>query len=82
MSKQIISDSEILSGTPVFAGTRISLEHVAGLIRRGVPETELAEDFPSLNSDDFAFARDHAERHGAPEGTLKPLKLRRKTKAA
>lgn len=83
MTKPIVSDPEILSGTPVFLGTRIPLEHVVGLVRNGVSEAELAEDFPSLDKEDFAYARDYARQHEAPSPKpLKPLQLRRTTKAA
>jgi len=60
MRRQIISDPEILSGTPVFEGTRIALEHVAGMIRRGASVAEIAEDFPALSNEDFEYARQRA----------------------
>jgi uncharacterized protein (DUF433 family) len=82
MAKEIISDPEILSGTPVFAGTRIPLEQVAALIRRGRPEAELAEHFPGLDTEDFAFARSYAREHAAPQNILRPLEFRRKSKVA
>ena len=83
MSKPIVSDPEILSGTPVFLGTRIPLEHVVGLIRNGSSEAELLEDFPSLDNEDLEYAREYARQHeaSAPK-PLKPLKLRRTTKVA
>ena len=62
MRKRIVSDPEILCGTPVFLGTRIPLDHVAGLIQKGVPDAELGEDFPALNQGDFDYARSHAEQ--------------------
>ena len=82
MRRQIVSDPEILSGTPVFLGTRISLHHVAGLIRKGASDTELAEDFPSLNKDDFDYAREYARTHEPSNRSPKPLELRRPTRAA
>jgi hypothetical protein len=45
---RIVSDPEILSGEPVFKGTRIPLEHIAGLFRKGVSEAEIRED--SMNT--------------------------------
>lgn len=83
MRKPIVSNPEILSGTPVFLGTRIPLDHVASLIQRGVSEQELTEDFPSLNQDDFEYARTYAQTYVSPSGPPKPLKIRRRpTRAA
>jgi uncharacterized protein (DUF433 family) len=82
MSKRIISDLEILSGTPVFHGTRIPLDHVAGLIQKGVPDSELAEDFPALNQEDFDYARAHATQLVLPSEPPRPLKFRRSSQAA
>ena len=82
MRKEIISDPEILSGTPVFAGTRIPLDQVIGLIRKGTPDSELAEDFPSLNQEDLDYAREQERLHEALPRPSRRLKLRRSTKAA
>ena len=82
MRRQIVSDPEILSGTLVFLGTRIALDRVAGLIRRGASDAELAEDFPALNKEDFDYARTYAQTHEPPSKQRKPLELRRPTRAA
>lgn len=74
---RIISSPDILSGEPVFRGTRIPLEHVAALFRKNVPEEEITEDFPSLDPKDLAYARLVA-RVGAPPGRpRKRLRVRR-----
>jgi uncharacterized protein (DUF433 family) len=44
--EHITSSPDVLSGEPVFRGTRIPLENVAALFRKQVPEREIAEDFP------------------------------------
>jgi len=82
MGKEIVSSPEILSGTPVFRGTRIALYHVAGLIRKGATDAELAEDFPALNKEDFDYARTYARTLQPPSKPRKPLELRRPTRAA
>ena len=82
MNKRIISDPAILSGTPVFRGTRIALDHVAGLIQKGATDAELAEDFPTLNKEDFEYARTYALAYQPPRNPPKPLQLRRRSKAA
>jgi uncharacterized protein (DUF433 family) len=46
--RRVVSIPDVLGGEPVFRGTRIPLQHVASLFRKGVPEKEIAEDFPAL----------------------------------
>ena len=74
---RIVSDAEILSGEPVFKGTRIPLEHIAGLFRKGVSEAEIREDYSALSDLDFAFASIHARMSPPPGRPRKPLKLGR-----
>jgi len=71
--RRVVSSPEVLGGEPVFRGTRIPLQHVASLFRKGVPEPEIAEDFPSLSARDFAYARLFArfgEKPGRPRKRL------------
>ena len=71
--RRIVSSPEILGGEPVFRGTRVPLQHVASLYRKGVPEREIAEDFPALSDRDFAYARLVArfgEKPGRPKKRL------------
>ena len=71
--RRIVSSPEILSGEPVFRGTRVPLQHVASLYRKGVPEHEIAEDFPALSDRDLAYARLVArfgEKPGRPKKRL------------
>ncbi len=74
---RIVSDPEILSGEPVFRGTRIPLEHIAGLLRKGVSEAEIREDYPALSDLDLAFASIHARMSPPPGRPRKPLELGR-----
>jgi uncharacterized protein (DUF433 family) len=86
MTKRIVSDPAVLAGTPVFRGTRIPLEHIAGLIRNGVSAAEILEDHPALSPRDLAYARAYVRRTEpvAPSEShsIKPIQLRRKTRAA
>jgi uncharacterized protein (DUF433 family) len=54
--RRVESDPRVMGGEPVFAGTRIPVAHVAGLLAKKVPLDELREDYPSLTEDDVAFA--------------------------
>jgi uncharacterized protein (DUF433 family) len=74
---RILSDPEILGGEPVFKGTRIPLEHIASLFRKGVSETEIREDYSALSDLDLAFAAIHARMSPPPGRPRKPLKLGR-----
>src|ERR1700761_5203091 len=74
---RIVSDPEILGGEPVFKGTRIPLDHIAGLFRKGISETEIREDYPALSDIDLAFASIHARMSPPPGRPRKPLELGR-----
>ena len=47
----IISDKEILLGKPVIKGTRISVEHVIGLLAQGWSEIQIIENYPRLTKE-------------------------------
>ena len=55
----IISDEEILLGKPVIKDTRISVEHIIGLLAQGWDERQILENYPRLNKESiqavFAF---------------------------
>ena len=50
---QIISDPEILGGKPIVEGTRLSVEHVLGLLSNGMSRTEIVEAYPELTIEDI-----------------------------
>jgi len=75
--KRVVSSPDVLTGEPVFEGTRIPLRHVAALLRKGVPETEIADDFPSLGARDLEYARLFARLGKRPGRPRKPLVIRR-----
>jgi uncharacterized protein (DUF433 family) len=47
----IISDKEVLLGKPTLKGTRISVEHIVGLLAQGWTENEILENFPRLTKE-------------------------------
>jgi uncharacterized protein (DUF433 family) len=55
--ERIVSVPDVLGGEPVFRGTRLPLQHVASLFRKGLPEKEIADDFPALSVPDLRYAR-------------------------
>ena len=46
--KHINIDNEILSGTPVFNGTRVPIKNLFDYIEGGEDLTEFLDDFPSV----------------------------------
>ncbi len=79
---RVVCTPDILNGTPVFRGTRIPIDHVAGLLHKGITEQEILEDFPSLSKRDLSYARLHDRLGTRPGRPKKRIQLRRKRQAA
>ena len=47
----IVSDDSILLGKPIIKGTRISIEHVIGLLAQGWTEKQILENYPQLTQE-------------------------------
>ena len=47
----IVSDKEILLGKPTIKGTRISVEHIVGLLAQGWDEAQILENYPRLTKE-------------------------------
>ncbi|MCE2433884.1 MAG: DUF433 domain-containing protein [Candidatus Latescibacteria bacterium] len=50
--REIISDPGILGGKPVVEGTRLSVEHILGLLARNMSPQEIVEAYPVLTVED------------------------------
>ena len=46
--RRIIADPEILGGKPIVEGTRLSVDHILGLLSHGMPHAEIVEAYPEL----------------------------------
>jgi uncharacterized protein (DUF433 family) len=59
---RITLDPAVLDGKPVVRGTRLSVEHVIGLLADGWSEQDILADYPGLTADVvtacLAYARD------------------------
>jgi uncharacterized protein (DUF433 family) len=59
---RITLDQAVLDGKPVVRGTRLSVEHVIGLLADGWSEQDILADYPGLTAADvtacLAYARD------------------------
>jgi uncharacterized protein (DUF433 family) len=47
----IVSDKEILLGKPIIKGTRLSVEHIIGLLAQGWSEVQILENYPRLTKE-------------------------------
>ncbi len=58
----IVSDKDVLLGKPTIKGTRISVEHIVGLLAQGWTENEILENFPRLTKESlqavFSYIQD------------------------
>lgn len=73
----VISDPEILRGTPVVRGTRIPVYDVAELMESGTPLEEMKELYPRLSNEQLSLAYVYSKAHprrGRP--TRRPLPKR------
>ena len=52
----VVSDPEIMRGTPVFKDTRIPVDLVAEMLAQGATAKEILEGYPTLNKERIAIA--------------------------
>jgi len=55
------SDPEIMSGTPVFAGTRVPFQTLIDYLEAGQPLSEFLEDFPTVSKEQAIAALEQAK---------------------
>ena len=60
--ERIVLDPAVLAGKPVVRGTRISVEHVIGLLAQGWSVAEILENYPNLAAEDVAACLGYAHR--------------------
>ena len=51
--KRIVCNPEILGGKPILEGTRLSVEHILGLLAEGMTNDEIAEAHPEVTPADL-----------------------------
>jgi uncharacterized protein (DUF433 family) len=56
MRALVVSDPEIMRGTPVFKGTRIPVDLVADMLAQGATAEEILEGYPTLNEEMISLA--------------------------
>ncbi len=60
--KTIISDPKILSGKPVIAGTRISVELIMNFLATGMSTDEILKEYSELKKSEVLAAIDYAAK--------------------
>lgn len=69
--RYIVSDADILGGTPVIAGTRLTVYSILGRLQDGDTVEDLALDYPDIPREAFTAAGLYAKTHplrGRPSG--------------
>ncbi|WP_370086531.1 DUF433 domain-containing protein [Ekhidna sp.] len=46
--EHVISDNNVLLGKPTVKGTRVSVEHIIGLLAQGWTEQQILDNYPRL----------------------------------
>jgi uncharacterized protein (DUF433 family) len=57
----IHSDPDIMGGTAVFVGTRVTVQTLLDYLKAGDPLDEFLENFPSVSRDQAIAVREHAK---------------------
>ncbi|HET7116879.1 MAG TPA: DUF433 domain-containing protein [Hanamia sp.] len=47
----IVSNNNVLLGKPTIKGTRLSVDHIVGLLAQGWSEQQILDNYPRLNQD-------------------------------
>jgi len=55
------SDPEIMSGTPVFVGTRVPFQTLIDYLEAGQPLADFLEDFPTVSKEQAIAALEEAK---------------------
>ncbi|MBV9268107.1 MAG: DUF433 domain-containing protein [Acidobacteriaceae bacterium] len=56
IEEMVVSDPEIMRGTPVFKGTRIPVDLVADMLAQGATGEEILKGYPTLSEEKIAIA--------------------------
>jgi uncharacterized protein (DUF433 family) len=67
---QVSIDPEIMSGTPVFAGTRVPVQNLFDYIEGGEDLSEFLDDFPSVSREAAVAVLEMAKHTLTSEKTL------------
>jgi uncharacterized protein (DUF433 family) len=60
----VVSDPEILGGTPCFAGTRVAVEAVIASLNAGMTQSQLSDWVPGITQAHVEAAREYLAAYG------------------
>lgn len=72
--RKIIINTKILSGKPIFKGTRIPVELILDLLAQGLNSEEILKEYPSLTKADILSAINFAAKK-IKEEKIYPISL-------
>ncbi|MDE0017485.1 MAG: DUF433 domain-containing protein [Candidatus Poribacteria bacterium] len=59
---KIVANPGILGGKPIVEGTRLSVEHILGLLASGMSHEEIIADYPELSEESIRAVLAYAAR--------------------
>ncbi|MXZ01406.1 DUF433 domain-containing protein [Candidatus Poribacteria bacterium] len=59
---RIVANPRILGGKPIVEGTRLSVEHILGLLVSGMSHEEIIADYPELSEESIRAVLAYAAR--------------------
>ena len=59
---RIVANPGILGGKPIVEGTRLSVEHILGLLASGMSHAEIIADYPDLTEESIRAVLGYAAR--------------------
>lgn len=70
--QRITSNPDVLTGKPVIAGTRLSVQFIVGLLAKGVTHEEILMEYPYITEEDIRACLSYASQL-LESSTLIPL---------
>jgi uncharacterized protein (DUF433 family) len=60
--QRIVSNPDVLTGKPVIAGTRLSVQYIVGLLAKGATNQEILAEYPYITEEDIRACLDYASK--------------------
>ena len=70
--RRIIIDPNVMVGKPIVKGTRLTVEHILGLLMEGISIDEILQDYPNLKREDI-FACIAVAKQALQDSTFVPM---------
>ena len=70
--QRIVSNPDVLTGKPVIAGTRLSVQFIVGLLAKGVTHEDILTEYPYITEEDIRACLSYASQL-LDSSTLIPL---------